>query len=113
MLRHPTVFGFAGSMSGSFFWGESLGNPTMMSLYDATPPTGVSFYLDSGGDGACPPQAVDDSYCETVDMANTLRAHGWTDGTSLHYVWAPDAQHNEAAWAARLPGALQAWYPGP
>jgi predicted alpha/beta superfamily hydrolase len=110
-VTYPAVFGFAGSMSGSFFWGEGLGNPTMMSLYDATPPTGVAFYLDSGGNNTGP--GGGDNYCETVDMANVLRAHGWTDGPSLRYVWAQGAQHNEAAWAARLPGALQSWYPGP
>jgi predicted alpha/beta superfamily hydrolase len=110
-VKHPGVFGYAGSMSGSFFWGEGLGNPTMASLVDATPPTGVSFYLDSGGDSTCP--GGGDNYCETVALANVLRGHGWVDGTDLFYAWAPDAQHNEAAWAARLPGALQSWYPGP
>jgi predicted alpha/beta superfamily hydrolase len=110
-VSYPAVFGFAGSMSGSFFWGEGLGHPTMASLVDATPPTGVAFYLDSGGDDTCP--GGGDNYCENVALANVLRAHGWTDGTSLRYVWAPNAQHNEAAWAARLPGALRSWYPGP
>jgi predicted alpha/beta superfamily hydrolase len=109
--REPTVFGHAGSMSGTFGWGEDLGHDTMMDLYAAAPPTGVDFYLDSGGTNSCPNGG--DNYCETVAMADTLRGLGWVDGTDLHYVWAPGAQHNEAAWAARLPGALTSWFPGP
>jgi len=109
--RAPTAFGFVGSMSGSFFWGETLGNDTMMQLYAAGAPAGVSVYLDSGGTGSCPGSG--DNYCETVEMADTLRGLGWTDGVDLHYAYAPGAQHNEAAWAARLPGALTAWFPGP
>ncbi|HEY3357999.1 MAG TPA: alpha/beta hydrolase-fold protein [Polyangia bacterium] len=111
---HPEVFGHAASMSGTFVWGRGLGNPTMMDLVAADPPTGVALYLDSGGDPPCPTTAEsNDNYCETIEMADTLRGQGWADGTDLFYRWTSGAQHNEAAWAARLPAALTEWFPGP
>ncbi len=127
-VTRSQTFGFAGSMSGTFGWG-SIGagthNPTLMQLANATPPTGVSFYLDSGGgpgsgcvdtdsDGVRDDTAdADDNYCETLDFRATLTSKGWVDGTNLFYVFDSGAAHNEAAWAARLPHALRTWFPGP
>lgn len=119
-LRHPTVFGHAGSMSGTMSWG-SIGatNATIRELYVATPPLGVSIYLDSGGDdgGGCATlSALDselyhDQYCETLAMRNALLGLGWVEGKDLAYAWSPGAAHDEAAWAARLPGLLRSWFP--
>lgn len=124
----PQTFGFAGSMSGTFGWG-SIGasdhNPTLMELAAANPPTGTRFYLDSGGgpgsgcvdsdhDGVDDDTAdAADNYCETLDFRATLVAHGWTLGDDLVYAYVANATHDEASWAARLPGALHAWFPGP
>lgn len=107
--RHPDVFGYAGAMSGSFFWGSQLGNPTMAQLVTQTPPTGLSVYLDSGGNATpmCP--ADFDNYCDVVELADALRAQGWIDEEDLVYRWEPDAMHNEAAWAARFGPMLQQW----
>ena len=109
--RHPAVFGFAASMSGTLWWGE--GGPegsTIIDLFAADPPSGLGVYLDSGGDPPCP--GASDNYCAAVQMRDALVNAGWTEGVDLHYVWAPGAAHNEAAWAARFAGALQVWFPG-
>ncbi len=107
--RHPDVFGWAGAMSGSFFWGSELGNPTMAELVTQMPPTGLSIYLDSGGGAqpTCPADA--DNYCDTVELADALRAQGWIDEQDLVYRWEPGAMHNEAAWAARFGPMLTDW----
>lgn len=139
-LKRPEVFGFAGSMSGTFGWGSIAPNPgggsndgddTLIDLY--TSKLDVAMYLDSGGgdgnadadDDDCidadgdgvhddTPGADDnDNFCETVDLRNKLVARGWQTGVDLTYVFVKGATHSEAAWKGRLPGALGTWFPGP
>ena len=110
--RHPEVFGFVGSMSGTLAWGTfGLDNETMIERYAAGAPQGASVYIDSGGDGPCP-GGGSDNYCEAVELADVLRDQGWMDEGDLFYRWGPGAPHNEASWADRLPGALVDWFPG-
>ncbi len=129
--ERPAQFGFAASMSGTFGWGSFWGsyNRTMMQLYGTSTPPGLVYYLDSGGSDGGSPGCVDldsdgvhddsvagagestDNYCETLDMADTLRAHGAVNGTGLYYAYTAGAMHNEAAWAARFPGAIRTWFP--
>ena len=35
-----------------------------------------------------------------------LLGFGYRDGADLHHLYVPSAPHNESAWRARLPGAL-------
>jgi enterochelin esterase-like enzyme len=131
--RRPEIFGFAGSMSGTVGWGSFKAgvpspNPTVMDLYTAK--TDVTIYLDSGGndgnDDGDNTDCVDadgdgvhddtpnagDNFCENLDMRAKLAALGWVENADLRYVFAKGAQHNEAAWKARLPAALSSWFPG-
>lgn len=111
--RHPDVFGFVGSMSGTLLWGTfGLRNETMIDRYAAGPPRGTTFYIDSGGTGPCP-GGGSDNYCENVAFVDVLRGFGWADETDLFYRWTEFAPHNEAAWAQRVPDALIDWFPGP
>lgn len=119
-LRHRSLFGYAGAMSGTMSWGAiGANNKTIRELYVAAPPRGLSIYLDSGGDdgGGCATlSALDsenfhDQYCETIQMRDTLVGLGWVSGTDLVHTWSPMAPHNEAAWAARLPGLFRDWFP--
>jgi len=111
-LRHPDRFGHVGSMSGTLGWGTfGASNETMPERYGASPPRGLSVYLDSGGNGPCPDQGAD-NYCENVAFAELLRSLGWVDEQDLFYRWSSGAPHNEAAWAQRLPDALIDWFPG-
>jgi pimeloyl-ACP methyl ester carboxylesterase len=108
--RHPDVFGWIGSLSGTVGWGTfGLDNPTIGALYlDARP--NVSIYLDSGGsEGLGCPDGDTDNYCDNVALADLLRGLGWVDEVDLVYRWDPDAPHNEAAWAARVAPLLTQW----
>ncbi len=110
--RHPDVFGYVGSMSGTLPWGTfGLDNETMIDRWADDAPDGVVVYLDSGGNGPCP-AGGSDNYCENVVMADLLRSLGWMDENDLFYRWDAGAPHNEAAWAARLPEAFVRWFPG-
>ncbi len=103
--RHPEVFGAAGSMSGTLEWGQiGADNDRVLDLYEATPPDDVWIYLDSGGNPPCP--GGSDNYCVTVEMRDALVGLGWTEGERLAWLHAPGATHDEAAWAARMPGFL-------
>jgi predicted alpha/beta superfamily hydrolase len=114
--RYPMVYGHAASMSGSLDWGtRRLMNPTILDLYMMNPPLGVGIYLDSGGGpgtNGCVSGDDSDNYCANVQMHDELRSLGFMDGVDLFYTWAPNALHNEAAWAARVPNLLQTWFPG-
>ena len=110
--RHPDVFGFVGSMSGTLPWGTfGLQNETMIDRYANDPPEATTLYVDSGGTGPCP-GGGSDNYCENVVFADVLRGLGWIDEDDLFYRWVEFAPHNEAAWAQRLPAALVDWFPG-
>jgi len=63
---------------------------------------------DADGDGIDDddPNAAD-NYCENVQMRDALVSVGYTLNQDLHYWWEQDAQHNEAAWAARVFRPLQ------
>lgn len=105
--RYPDVFGAAGSMSGTLGWGQiAASNDRILELYAAMPPADLWVYLDSGGDGPCP--GGEDNFCVTIEMRDLLAELGWTEPQTLVYVHAPGATHDEAAWAARLPGFLTA-----
>jgi len=109
--RHPEVFGFVGSMSGTLGWGTfGLDNETMIERYTQGAPE-LIVYVDSGGGGACPTDGAD-NFCETVDFADVLRSQGWVDEVDLFYRWDSGAPHNEAAWAERFSSALIDWFPG-
>lgn len=123
----PDRFGHSGAMSGTFGWGSiGLGGPTLMAEFAAAPPDpALRFYIDSGGGdgGGCrdadgdgvrdDTPGAEDNYCETLDMAETLRSLGFQDEEDLFHRWVPGASHDEAAWAERLPGVLETWFPGP
>jgi predicted alpha/beta superfamily hydrolase len=116
----PDVFGAALSFSGTMSWGTlGAANPTIEALYRARAPRGLALYVDSGGSdgGGCAnltPLVSEeryDQYCESRAMRDALVALGWTLGRDLHYVWEPNALHDEAAWARRFPAAIRAMFP--
>jgi predicted alpha/beta superfamily hydrolase len=114
--RNPGTFAFAASLSGTMGWG-SIGadthNETMIERYAKHGHQPTVLYLDSGGYGTTCADAdgdgVDDddagsadNYCENAQMKQVLEADGWQDGVDLFYVWDQGAEHDEAAWAARV-----------
>lgn len=120
--RDPGAYAFAASLSGTMGWGsigQGVHNETMIERYaDQTSPVAV-LYLDSGGRGSCfdsdgdgiddDDTSAKDNYCENLQMRGVLTRAGspYVDGASLFYAWQPDAEHNEAAWAARVAEPLR------
>ena len=117
-LHSPGAWDFVASLSGTMGWGSigpNVHNSTIIDQFRGLTacPT-ATFYLDSGGgpgsgcidtDGSGllddSPDAAD-NYCENAQLLGVMQHLG----CAVHYRWDPGAQHNEAAWRARAPGAL-------
>lgn len=99
-LQYPAVFGMCGVLSPSFWYGEK----TMLERIAKTPPHG-RVYLDIGtkeGTVARSTQRLNHTYRDGVrKLRDALKAY------DLLYVEDEGAQHNERAWARRLPKALR------
>lgn len=119
--RHEGLWDYAASLSGTLGWG-SIGtdNETMIEIYAAAGHRDTPIYLDSGGglecegnepgascldadgDGIQDDYSAGDNYCETIQMRDTLEAAGYAYEVDLWHWHEPCAEHNEAAWAARV-----------
>ncbi|MGC4116579.1 MAG: alpha/beta hydrolase-fold protein [Myxococcales bacterium] len=135
-LQYPDLFKYVGGMSSTFGWGMPP-NKTVLDLYAGTADLGSRgqvFYLDSGGSpppggiANCTYTLADDSgdsdnYCVTLKMKDLLVAAGYDtfpddpsadrltpDGVNILHWWESGAQHNEAAWNARLPMAFRLFF---
>lgn len=116
-LSRSSLAGCVIAMSPTLGWG-SLAPGAMDALitrWTAHVPVGV--YLDSGGGGTCVDSDGDgveddgesrDNYCVTAQLRDHLDALGYDFGVDLWHWHEPEAPHTEAAWAARLPRALEA-----
>lgn len=112
--RFPNRYDFAASLSGTFRWGSfNVNNETMLARYQAAGRQSTVLYLDSGGnpgtgcvdsdgDGLNDDDTDTDSYCVNRQFADQLEAMGYVYGEDLTHWHEPGAQHNEAAWAARV-----------
>lgn len=119
--RHPNDYAFAASLSGTMGWGSignGVHNQTIFQRMAAHGHQKPVLYLDSGGSGTTcadsdadgvddDDQSAGDNYCENLQTYDVLLSAGYADGQDLHYVWEPDAQHNEAAWALRVNVPIQ------
>jgi hypothetical protein len=104
-------------MSSTLGWG-SFGPDTGQALveqWDSTAPASVVITaggddgggcFDGDGDGVEDDANDGDNYCVSAQLVEHLDALGYTPGTSLAFLHAAGAQHNEASWAAMLPDAL-------
>jgi pimeloyl-ACP methyl ester carboxylesterase len=116
--RYPGEYAFAASLSGTMGWGSigpGVQNETMIQRYAAHAQPVALLYLDSGGGpgSGCVDADADgtaddtmdaaDNYCENEQMRVRLNMGGiYAEGVNFSYVWVQDAEHNEAAWAARV-----------
>ncbi len=113
--RFPDRYDFVASLSGTLGWGSidpGVHNETMIERYDAVGTMPFVVYLDSGGNGPCADTDMDgiddddpssaDNYCETAQMRDTMLADGWVIDQNLFHWHEAGAEHNEAAWAARV-----------
>ncbi len=90
-FERPDVFGRCGAMSPSVWVGRSVINQHVRA-----PRPGDRLYLDYG--------TRETSARSLVDQ---LLAQGYREDKDLKYVVEEGGQHTEAAWARRLPNALQ------
>ncbi len=97
-ITQPNVWSRLGIFSPSTWW-DNLYLITAVADAGGVTPRWVHVYVDSG--------SPDDDTADTANLAQQYRNIGYLDGAGLEYVLAPGAEHNEDAWAARLPGALR------
>lgn len=91
--KKAKVFGRLGIFSPSTWWDDRM----IIAAVKTSPERPLRVYVDSG----------DDDWENTRDLAQTYRDLGYRDGIELAYVYERGADHNEEAWARRLPGALR------
>lgn len=103
-LDHPEVFGLAGAVSASGWWGDGAevariragsGHAARIWLDVGT----AEFNPDDRGKGP--------RIGQSRDLRDALIARGFREGVDLRYVEVPGAAHNERAWAARIGDILQ------
>jgi predicted alpha/beta superfamily hydrolase len=101
-LKYPAVFGRVAALSPSVFWD---GRMILREVATLRAKTRARIWLDTGtGEG-----------WYTTEYARMLRdalvRQGWALGKELHYYEAEGAQHDEAAWAARVAPMLKFLFP--
>jgi predicted alpha/beta superfamily hydrolase len=115
-LARPTLARCVIAMSPTLGWGAFDAGAMDALLHRWSSRLDVAIYLDSGGGGTCADLDGDgivedsddrDNYCVTAQMRDHLDALGYEHGVDLWHWWAPGAPHNEAAWAERVPRALE------
>lgn len=100
---HNHVFGRAGVFSGSFMMKNFP-----QRLKDTSRPEGTRLYMDSGNAGV-----ATDGFLNSRNVRDTLvsKSDPFTTEKDFRYVIGIGQQHNEAAWASRLPAALSFLFP--
>ncbi|MEZ4365930.1 MAG: alpha/beta hydrolase-fold protein [Kofleriaceae bacterium] len=88
-------------------WAGDRGHGTTAISFDAGGNVSGSC-ASSDGDGVDDDADDSDNYCVNLQLHAVLLAAGYVDGVDVDFAWAPGAQHNEAAWRARLPARLAA-----
>lgn len=110
-FERPDVFGRCGAMSPSLQWARWA---PLVYLATRRPGAAGRLYLDAGDREGGPSllSRLTGEHFPRRYLRGLRRAHrllrdlGYRDGVDLEYVEAPDGEHSEADWAARLPAAL-------
>ncbi|MCX5746599.1 MAG: alpha/beta hydrolase-fold protein [Proteobacteria bacterium] len=97
---HADVFGLVGAMSPTTWWDDAL---IIREVAATTTQRPSRVYVDSGTVGA---EDNQDGVVLTNQLAAAYPANGYTDGVDFQHVVQVGADHDERAWAQRLPGAL-------
>lgn len=109
-LNHSHRFGRVGAVSPSYGWAQGEILQRMAAL--RTPPP-VRLWIDMGtreGPSHLHPNPLVQAgrFARNMLMAAGMRLDG-----DLAYIEAPFSDHNEAAWASRLPKIMRFLFPGP
>jgi predicted alpha/beta superfamily hydrolase len=104
---HPDVFTKVGAMSTAYWWSNSQ---ILTMLEETSPPPGVKVWLDMG----TAEDSADRNNDEVPDIIeqhrlarNILMRKGLEIPRTLRYIEDEGAVHNEHAWAARFPQAVE------
>ncbi|MBI4861258.1 MAG: alpha/beta hydrolase [Candidatus Riflebacteria bacterium] len=95
------TFGRVGVVSPSLWWADRVAIRMARHL-----PRSLVIWLDGGfkeGQPGDPPRVIQD----IRDLKSVLIDRGYVEWKNLGYVEDPDGEHNEVAWARRLPAVLK------
>ncbi|MCK4408688.1 MAG: hypothetical protein KAW67_01295 [Candidatus Eisenbacteria sp.] len=108
---HPDVFSRVGAMSTAYWWSNSQ---ILTMLEGLDPPPGVRVWLDMGT-GEDKSDRNKDDVPDIIEQhrraRNILMAKGLAIPKHLRYIEDEGAVHNERAWAARFPRAVEFLFP--
>ena len=108
---HPDVFSRVGAMSTAYWWSNSQ---ILTMLEGSNPPPGVRVWLDMGT-GEDKSDTNRDDVPDIIEQhrraRNILMAKGLAIPRRLRYIEDEGAVHNERAWAARFPQAVEFLFP--
>jgi predicted alpha/beta superfamily hydrolase len=108
-LKHPQVFGKAAVVSPSVWFA----NQHIVGFVDKLPKKpAVRLWIDIGTKEGRDADEAEQTVKGTRLLYGTLIRKGWKPGQDLKYFEAKDAEHNEAAWAARVEPILKFLFPG-
>lgn len=98
---HTNVFGHVGVFSPAFWTSPRF----MHAVQCGKKKPGLRIYMDMGTQEAG--NTSGDYWHDAVKIRDALLRQGWREGDDLLWVRGEGDEHNEAAWARRLPAALR------
>jgi predicted alpha/beta superfamily hydrolase len=110
-FRHPQIFGLAGVMSPSLWFARGA----IFDFVEKAACNAGKIYLDSGAreqthfltNSPLLKARLSHYHSSTQALSDLLYHKGYRPGEDLLYLEDEEGEHNEAAWARRLPDALQ------
>ena len=107
-LKYPSVFGRAAAVSPSVWFANKQIVHYVESLRRKP---NVRIWIDIGTKEGRTTEEAQQSVDNTRLLRDTLVKQGWKLGKDLNYFEAEGAEHNEAAWAARVESILTFLFP--
>jgi predicted alpha/beta superfamily hydrolase len=107
-FKHPDKVHRICALSPSLWWNN---NETLTLVTTTTSKPPLKIWLDIGTNEGSTAAASQQTVQDTRDVKSALQTLGFTLGQDLGYEEAQGAQHNEAAWQARLPDVLRFQFP--
>jgi len=107
-LQYPNVFGRAGVVSPSVWF---AGKHILHYVESLPKKPKVRLWIDMGTKEGRTPEEAQQSVADVRLLRDALVRKGWRLGKDLNYFEAEGAEHNEAAWAARVEAILAFLFP--
>ncbi|HKB68203.1 MAG TPA: alpha/beta hydrolase-fold protein [Pyrinomonadaceae bacterium] len=107
-LKYPNVFGRAGVVSPSVWF---AGKQIVHYVESLPKKPNVRIWMDMGTKEGRTPEEAQQSIADARLLRDALVRKGWRLGKDLSYFEVEGAEHNEAAWAARVEAILAFLFP--